>query len=570
MFTLSYTLSNSKQVEASVGDIPQLERQLFPTSVIPPKNGVHRGTLIYFHPFGVGSSRYLQSRASFAQNGVRLVLPNAPCIPITSRGSRRHVSWVDYQSSFSSLDIDPQSLEDTRASLALLLESEARLLGRDGHKRLLVGGLGQGCAVALHTVLLHPTPVAGFLGVGGHLLPCTPPEGSGRLALHFCGSDKDARALEEQTLQSLRPFHSVTCHASSCLGSQDEAASIIDKVLESDCIRCMCEALLKLPSTTSSKRVAASLAQATIRPRTMLPKMPSAAQEEHHEVIKAFVYRPTGQAYPANRITNPLATAPYKASRGQISGSLETINRGSEHSGDAQWDGRATELASPKMAPAPKRVLQPTAKQRAGVAFQAPPARAVPRGAEAQPESLSAPWKAWGPRPPSMPPPAGLAPKCLARPPARLPSSSQAESSWEWEEPEEWGEDLVPEFDEEQEQDRPHEPLGPPPPEVLQAAWGSSTSHPKAAASIHPPPQSGFRRSPSASSSFAEGEVLVVDDDEADEVGGEVGGEAEVEEDVPEAAEWGTFQESGAVWQILEPQAKCHASAWQPKKRARR
>ncbi|CAE8621198.1 unnamed protein product, partial [Polarella glacialis] len=73
----------------------------FPVAVIPPKNGVHKGTLVYLHPFGHGNTRYLQAQNIFAQNDVRIVLPLAACLPVASQGGRKQLSWFNSVPSFA-------------------------------------------------------------------------------------------------------------------------------------------------------------------------------------------------------------------------------------------------------------------------------------------------------------------------------------------------------------------------------------------------------------------------------------------------------------------------------------
>eukprot|EP00931_Biecheleriopsis_adriatica_P124051 TRINITY_DN9913_c0_g1_i1.p1 TRINITY_DN9913_c0_g1~~TRINITY_DN9913_c0_g1_i1.p1 ORF type:complete len:678 (-),score=121.90 TRINITY_DN9913_c0_g1_i1:207-2240(-) len=171
-------------------------------SVIQPQNGAHHGTLVYLHPFGCGNSRYLQSAPVFSIPGIRLVLPLAPRIPITAYQRRQSLSWFDIvadETDDSALDADPSSLEQMQHRLALVLEREAAMLGTDGHKRLLVGGLSQGGSAALHAVLMHHQPLAGFIGVCCSLLPCTPASGSGRLSLRFFGQGQATEAWVRQT-----------------------------------------------------------------------------------------------------------------------------------------------------------------------------------------------------------------------------------------------------------------------------------------------------------------------------------------------------------------------------------
>ena len=107
----------------------------------------------------------------------------------------------------------PLSLEDIRVRLSLTLEREATLLGDDGHKRLIVGGLAQGAEAALHAVLMHHQVLAGYVGVCGNLLPCTLPEGPGKVKLHFFDyGERDPKVWVHQTRDPLLKHHDLTEH----------------------------------------------------------------------------------------------------------------------------------------------------------------------------------------------------------------------------------------------------------------------------------------------------------------------------------------------------------------------
>eukprot|EP00933_Yihiella_yeosuensis_P044190 TRINITY_DN39285_c0_g1_i1.p1 TRINITY_DN39285_c0_g1~~TRINITY_DN39285_c0_g1_i1.p1 ORF type:complete len:757 (+),score=189.56 TRINITY_DN39285_c0_g1_i1:200-2272(+) len=232
---------------------------LLSQATIEPSEGEHRGTLVYLHPFGTGSSRYLQARAAFASKGIRLVFPIAPRIPIAANDNQAALSWFDYFAGTEAgkePEPDPSSLEDARTRLALTLEREAVLLGPDGHKRLLIGGCGQGGTAALHAALMYQETLAGFVGVCSELLPCSPWQGPGRLELHFFGRTQDPDAWAQQTREPLVLCHNVVDHGDvfgKAVGAFE--TSSIDAQLEADCLRCACEAVLKLPSSGAGQKV---------------------------------------------------------------------------------------------------------------------------------------------------------------------------------------------------------------------------------------------------------------------------------------------------------------------------
>ena len=214
-------------------------------SIIVPQDGEHKATLVYLHPFGSGNLRYLQGKSAFSTKGIRIVLPLAPTMPITAYNKRQCISWFDYYGSDKDLEADPLSLEDVRVRLSLTLEREATLLGENGRKRLLIGGLAQGGEAALHAALMHHQVLGGFVGVCTNLLPCTLPEGGGRMKLHFFGYDRDPKKWATQTRDPLLPHHDLVEHGDvfGQIGAFNLAK--IDFKLEAQCLHCACEAVLE-------------------------------------------------------------------------------------------------------------------------------------------------------------------------------------------------------------------------------------------------------------------------------------------------------------------------------------
>lgn len=214
-------------------------------SIIVPQDGEHKATLVYLHPFGSGNLRYLQGKSAFSTKGIRIVLPLAPTMPITAYNKRQCISWFDYYGSDKDLEADPLSLEDVRVRLSLTLEREATLLGENGRKRLLIGGLAQGGEAALHAALMHHQVLGGFVGVCTNLLPCTLPEGGGRMKLHFFGYDRDPKKWAAQTRDPLLPHHDLVEHGDvfGQIGAFNLAK--IDFKLEAQCLHCACEAALE-------------------------------------------------------------------------------------------------------------------------------------------------------------------------------------------------------------------------------------------------------------------------------------------------------------------------------------
>jgi len=255
-------------------------------SIIVPQDGEHKATLVYLHPFGSGNLRYLQGKSAFSAKGVRIVLPLAPTMPITAYNKRQCISWFDYYGSDRDLEADPLSLEDVRVRLSLTLEREATLLGENGHKRLLIGGLAQGGEAALHAALMHHKVLGGFVGVCTNLLPCTLPEGGGRMKLHFFGYDRDPRKWASQTRDPLLAHHDLVEHGDVFGEAGAFNLAKIDFKLEAQCLHLASEVLLEPEAETEdAAAVDATDADAAEAPEGEAPdaEMQDEAENEENE-----------------------------------------------------------------------------------------------------------------------------------------------------------------------------------------------------------------------------------------------------------------------------------------------
>jgi len=151
--------------------------------ILRPKNQRHQYTLVYLHQFnceGFGYAynkpHYFYSSTKFCFNGLKIVFPNAPKIPITAQDGYEKNAWYDYLSDFDGVredKVNMKSLRGTRDRIFQLLHHEIGLLGGDA-SRVLIGGASQGCCTALHCALQFPRVLGGFVGIVGHLLSCSP------------------------------------------------------------------------------------------------------------------------------------------------------------------------------------------------------------------------------------------------------------------------------------------------------------------------------------------------------------------------------------------------------------
>jgi len=146
----------------------------------------HTGTVIWLHDLGESTDkvRLLFQLFTPSSETVRLVVPQAEQIPVGAYGTDAISAWFDIPS--KPLD---EHIEDDRG-MALSTELIHALLdtewdafdptgGDGGNGRLVLGGFGQGGAMALHAGLTYPRgPLGGILSCSGYVpLPDNYPEG---------------------------------------------------------------------------------------------------------------------------------------------------------------------------------------------------------------------------------------------------------------------------------------------------------------------------------------------------------------------------------------------------------
>jgi phospholipase/carboxylesterase len=98
---------------------------------------------------------------------IRFVFPHAPQIPVTINGGYVMRAWYDI------VDVDLRRRADekgVRGSEQILRDYVAEERARGiGPNRIVVAGFSQGGAIALHTGLRYPKPLAGILALSAYL-----------------------------------------------------------------------------------------------------------------------------------------------------------------------------------------------------------------------------------------------------------------------------------------------------------------------------------------------------------------------------------------------------------------
>ena len=129
-----------------------------------------RSTVIWLHGLGADGHDFeplVRQWGLTDELGVRFILPHAPVRPVTLNGGMRMRAWYDiYDLRFDGAE-DQAGIEQARAQLLALIESEQQRGVSSG--QILLAGFSQGGAVVLHTALRTEQPLAGVLVLSSYL-----------------------------------------------------------------------------------------------------------------------------------------------------------------------------------------------------------------------------------------------------------------------------------------------------------------------------------------------------------------------------------------------------------------
>ncbi len=134
----------------------------------PP--GVPTACLIWLHGLGANGHDFeplVPQLGIVGTFGVRVVLPHAPQRRVTVNAGMRMPAWYDIQA------LDLHAREDA-AGIRQSQQQLQALIGREvasgiPSRRIVLAGFSQGGALALHTGLRYPQPLAGILALSCYL-----------------------------------------------------------------------------------------------------------------------------------------------------------------------------------------------------------------------------------------------------------------------------------------------------------------------------------------------------------------------------------------------------------------
>ncbi|MCR9184010.1 MAG: alpha/beta hydrolase [Halieaceae bacterium] len=129
-------------------------------------NGPADASVIWLHGLGASGHDFVPVVPHLGLpkgHCVRFIFPHAPEIPITINSGRVMPAWYDILAMSIEREIDLEQIESSSASVRelILRELEAGIAS----ERIVIAGFSQGGAVAYHTALSYPKPLAGLLAL---------------------------------------------------------------------------------------------------------------------------------------------------------------------------------------------------------------------------------------------------------------------------------------------------------------------------------------------------------------------------------------------------------------------
>ena len=141
-------------------------------SLILEPEGKATSSIIMLHGLGADGNDFGHFKEELIASGAplentRMVLPNAPYIPITMNNGYEMRGWFDLFSLESTDKEDAEGIKQTFHLIKRLIsEEESRGIPRD---KIFLGGFSQGCCMTLYTAVQLEKPIGGFFGLSGYL-----------------------------------------------------------------------------------------------------------------------------------------------------------------------------------------------------------------------------------------------------------------------------------------------------------------------------------------------------------------------------------------------------------------
>ena len=140
-----------------------------PAVVIEPEAAPADAAVIWLHGLGADGHDFepvVPQLGLPAGLAVRFVFPHAPERPVTVNGGMAMRAWYDIYDMELSQEDEAGTRESEDLVRALVAAERERGVAAE---RIVLAGFSQGGAIALHTALRHPEPLAGILALSTYL-----------------------------------------------------------------------------------------------------------------------------------------------------------------------------------------------------------------------------------------------------------------------------------------------------------------------------------------------------------------------------------------------------------------
>ncbi|KLV03354.1 carboxylesterase [Photobacterium aquae] len=133
--------------------------------IVEPEVPVN-ASVIWLH--GLGSNGHdfeaiLPELGFPASAPVRFIFPHSPSIPVTINGGMVMPAWYDILAMGAGRQLNVDQLKASAVQVAKLIDHE--IASGIASERIILAGFSQGGAVAYHTALTYPQPLAGLLAL---------------------------------------------------------------------------------------------------------------------------------------------------------------------------------------------------------------------------------------------------------------------------------------------------------------------------------------------------------------------------------------------------------------------
>lgn len=126
-----------------------------------------RHSIIWLHGLGADGHDFAPIVEQLSLPAVRFIFPHAPQRPVTINGGYVMRAWYDIAGSSVDAQQDEPGIRASQAAIEVLIEQEiARGIAPD---HIFLAGFSQGGAIALHTAVRQPVPLAGVLALSTYL-----------------------------------------------------------------------------------------------------------------------------------------------------------------------------------------------------------------------------------------------------------------------------------------------------------------------------------------------------------------------------------------------------------------